>query len=701
MVTRNEALRLLRLATGCPSADFMAGQWEAIDVIANQRRRVLLVQRTGWGKSMVYFLATRILRDDGAGTTLIISPLLALMRNQIATARSLNLAAETINSTNMEDWPDIMARVRAGGVDILLVSPERLENPTFLEDCLLPIAENIEFLVVDEAHCISDWGHDFRPSYQRINRLISNLPPNVAVLATTATANERVVQDVLAQLGEHTQLQRGPLARESIALQVVPLPDRASRLAWLAAALPTIDGSGIVYTSTVRDAKSVTAWLCDQGIDAAAYYGGLTQEAGEENAREELERRLLRNEIKVLVSTNALGMGFDKSDLAFVIHFQAPQSIVHYYQQVGRAGRGIDRAVGVLMTGTEDDEINTFFIEGAFPPVRDVASVLQALDDADDGLTINELLQNLNLRNGQLQKVLKLLAVSDNPPVAKVESRWYRTPQRYVPDRARIQRLAEQRQIEWRRVQEYAEAETCLMEFLSNELDDPDAAECGLCEVCLGEAPVDVHLRRSAIVAAARFIKRSEVPIDPRRAWIARAFDTYGWRGNIRHEHRCEQGRALSVWRDAGWSPLVEQGKEEGRFSDELVDACAEMIARWEPNPAPSWVTCVPSLRSQGLVPDFAARLAHALGIPFVAAVSKLNETQRQRNMLNSYQQAHNLDGAFGVERNAVDGGPVLLVDDVVDSRWSLTVAGALLRAAGSGPVFPLALAYASASIAE
>ncbi|MDB5585897.1 MAG: ATP-dependent helicase, RecQ family [Devosia sp.] len=700
MVTRNDARRLLRQAIENQNADFVEGQWEAIDAIANERQRVLLVQRTGWGKSMVYFLSTRILRDEGAGTTLIISPLLSLMRNQIETARKYGLSAETINSTNPDDWAEIMSRVRDNEIDVLMVSPERLENPQFMDECLLPISENIEFIVVDEAHCISDWGHDFRPSYQRINRLLRDLPPNVAVLATTATANDRVVQDVLVQLGASTSLQRGPLTRETISLQTVDLPDRASRLAWLSSALPQIAGSGIIYTSTVRDAKSVAAWLQEQGIVAEAYYGAL--EADDDfDGRESLEQRLLHNEIKVLVSTNALGMGFDKPDLAFVIHFQAPQSIVHYYQQVGRAGRGIDNAFGVLMAGEEDDEINRHFIGSAFPPARDVENVLQALDDADNGLNNGEFSQHVNLRQGQLLKVLKLLAVVDNPPVAKQGSRWYRTAHPYVDDRARIQRLSAQRQLEWRRVQEYQNADGCLMEFLSSELDDPHAGACGRCQACLGEAPISIRLTRSATNAAARFIKLSEVAIEPRKQWKSGAFDANGWRGNIRQELRNEEGRALAIWRDAGWSPLVEEGKEAAHFSDELVGACVEMINRWQPAPRPQWITCIPSLRSRELVPDFARRLADALGIPFRPAVSKIQETRRQRKMMNSWQQAHNLDGAFAVDPDEVEDGAVLLIDDIVDSRWSMTVVGALLRSAGSGEVFPLALALASASDAE
>ncbi|MDR6852693.1 ATP-dependent DNA helicase RecQ [Sphingomonas sp. BE123] len=698
----DEARELLRRATEGAASEFKDGQWAAIDAIANSRQRVLLVQRTGWGKSMVYFLATRILRDTGAGPTLIISPLLALMRNQLEAAERLGIRAVTINTTNREEWDTIMASVRADEIDLLLVSPERLANQDFLDNCLLPIADRIQFLVVDEAHCISDWGHDFRPDYQRIDRILAQLPPNVAVLATTATANDRVVADVMAQLGNGTHLQRGPLARQSLSLQTVALPDRAVRLAWLAEALRQLPGSGIVYALTKRDVNRVTEWLVSQGIDARAYHGGVggEDEDGEPVAtREELEGMLLRNEIKALVATNALGMGFDKPDLSFVVHFQAPQSIVHYYQQVGRAGRGIEDAYGVLLGGAEDDEINSYFIGQSFPPEWQVERILEALGQAENGMSVIGLTQEINLRRSQIEKVLKMLSVASSGLVTKEGSRWYRTVNPYQPDQERVMRLTNQRQEEWDHVQAYLKTDQCLMRFLGEALDDPDAADCGRCANCLGHPVVDVEVSAAAIAEASRFIKRSDVAIKPRKRWEGGAFPAYGWTGNIPAELQSEEGRALSIWRDAGWGTRVDDDKEAGRFSDELVEACAEMIEeRWHPQPVPTWVTCIPSPRSEALVPDFAARLAARLGIPFIDAVSKVKETQRQRNMMNSWQQSSNLDGAFEVDNDLVQDGPVLLVDDVVDSRWSLTVIGALLREAGAGPVFPLVLASASAA---
>jgi len=390
---KEQAGQFLKQALDDPRAEFRDGQWECIDALVN-RRRMLVVQRTGWGKSMVYFLATRMLRDQGAGATLLISPLLALMRNQILAAERIGVRAATINSSNRDDWNKVQARLLAGEVDILLISPERLANDDFRENVLLPVAGSVGLFVVDEAHCISDWGHDFRPDYRRIVGVLNALPPNIPVLATTATANDRVVEDVAVQLG-NLGIARGPLVRESLRLQNIWMPSPAARMAWLAENLHRIPGSGIVYTLTIRDAERVAEWLRQSGIDARAYHSQV------EN-REELEDRLLQNRIKTLVATVALGMGFDKPDLGFVIHFQRPGSVVHYYQQVGRAGRALVDAYGILLSGSEDDDITDFFIRNAFPPQLHVDEVMAALYEADDGLSIPMMQKHLNLAFGEI-----------------------------------------------------------------------------------------------------------------------------------------------------------------------------------------------------------------------------------------------------------------------------------------------------------
>lgn len=701
MAERAQAEALLRRATGEPTLRFRDGQWEAIDRLVNQRARALVVQRTGWGKSMVYFLAAKLLRDQGAGPTLIISPLLALMRNQIDAANRLGLRAATINSANVGEWNQVKAELFADRIDLLLISPERLANDGFVADVLIPIAGRLGLLVVDEAHCISDWGHDFRPDYRRIVEVLRLLPPNIAVLATTATANRRVVADVEAQLGPNTQTQRGPLMRESIRLQAVRIADAATRLAWLADHVPQLPGSGIVYTLTVRDAQRVADWLRLQGIAAAAYYSGAGEAEGlETNAhREDLERRLLANELKCLVATTALGMGFDKPDLGFVIHYQMPGSVVHYYQQVGRAGRAIAEAFGVLLAGEEDSDINEYFRRTAFPPEWQVERILNALAQAANGLSERELEQEVNLRKGQIEKVLKILSIDANAPIAKDGPKWFRTTNVWQMDHERIARLTRQRENEWAQMQAYLSGRQCLMQFLANALDDDLQRPCGRCAVCVGAPLIPPDVKPATLQAAQRFMRVTEMPLPPKKQIPRNAFPQYGWAGvTIPVQHQAEEGRVFARWGESGWGELVRRGKQAGRFDDALVDGVAEMIRhRWPAAQGLRWVTCVPSLRHPGLVPDFAARLAAALGLPFQPIVQKRRETEPQKQMENRFHQCHNLDGVFGISGDAAAfGGAVLLVDDVSDSGWTMAVIARLLREAGSGPVFPLALASAA-----
>lgn len=701
---REQARTLLQRALGGGSgrgggdgADFRDGQWEAIDALVNHKRKLLVVQRTGWGKSSVYFIATRILRDQGHGPTLIVSPLLALMRNQIEAARRLGIRAVTVNSTNTEDWPALTRSILEGHADAVLISPERLANDNFVRDVLLPVANRIGLLVVDEAHCISDWGHDFRPDYRRLINILQRMPPNMPVLGTTATANDRVVEDVVSQLGD-VQVQRGPLMRDTLSLQATRLPDQSARLAWLAEHIPNLPGTGIIYVLTKRDAAQVSQWLQQNGIDARPYYSGVTTpDVRDSDAyREQLESLLYGNRVKALVATTALGMGYDKPDLGFVIHYQAPGSIVGYYQQVGRAGRGIDDAIGVLLSGREDDDIHAFFRNSAFPDEQHVLSILDALADSD-GLTTRAIENSVNLRIGQIEKALKFLSVDNPAPVVKEGGIWMRTPVPYQMDHERIQHLTGQREQEWHEVQSYIDASDCKMLFLARTLDDPEPRACGRCTSCLGRPVLPEGFSHAYAVAAARFLRHSEFPLENNKQVAQDAFRHYGFRGNLPPDLRAETGRVLSRWGDAGWGRMVADQKHAGRFGDDLVMAMAEMIReRWQPQPAPAWVTCIPSRNHPELVPDFSRRLAQRLSIPFHAAVVKVRENQAQKLQQNRFHQCRNLDGVFAVV-DPVPAGPVLLVDDIVDSGWTLTVASALLRQAGCAAVWPVALAASSA----
>ena len=632
MTERSEALGLLRLVMNDPAADFRRGQWEAIDSLVNRRERLLVVQRTGWGKSYVYFIATRIFRDSGRGPTLIVSPLLALMRNQIEAAGRLGICARTINSTNRENWPELQQAIHAGEVDALLISPERLANDDFVENVLLPIAGRIGLLVVDEAHCISDWGHDFRPDYRRLVNILQRMPGNMPVLGTTATANDRVVNDVRGQLG-NIGIQRGPLMRRTLALQTLRLPSQAARLAWLAEHIDSLPGTGIIYVLTKRDADQVADWLLEHGVSAAAYYSGVNSGGFDDSdaCRRHLEGRLLRNEIKALVATTALGMGYDKPDLGFVVHYQAPSSIVAYYQQVGRAGRGIDYAAGILMSGVEDGNIHEYFRRTAFPKEQWVTAILNALEESD-GMSILQLEEEVNLRRGQIEQALKVLSVENPAPVLKSGSRWRRTPVPYRMNREKIRRLTGQREIEWQQVQDYIDEDGCLMEFLASALDDASSQPCGKCASCLSRPVVDLSVTHRSTTVATRFLRRSELALETNKRAARDAFTEYGFQGNIPDALRAETGRILSRWGDAGWGQQVANDKNGGRFRDALVNAVVEMLnGSWRPSPPPKWVTCVPSRNRPDLVPDYAGRLANALGLPFEPIVVKTRDNDPQK----------------------------------------------------------------------
>jgi ATP-dependent DNA helicase RecQ len=681
----HEALEHLRALTTNPDAVFRDGQLEAIRALVDDRRRVLVVERTGWGKSAVYFIATRMLRDSGFGATLLVSPLIALMANQVEAAARMGLRAAVVNSTNHDAWDDIQQRLEAGEIDLLLVSEQRLSNQEFRQEWLPQLGGRIGMVVIDEVHCISDWGHDFRPHYRRIGHFLHGLPSGVPVIGCTATANDRVIDDVESQLGDGLLTIRGELGREGLRLEVHTDKRRPdARLAWLARNIPDLPGTGVVYCLTRHDVDVVAEFLRDHGITCGTYVGG----GGPEETQEKTEtlRRFLANELQCVVATSALGMGYDKPDVGFVIHYQSPQSAIAYYQQVGRAGRALHESFGILLAGTEDRDIQDWFIDNAFPSEEEVTSVMDALADADGPVRRGQLAARVNIGTSRLDNLMVQLEVEG--AVNKVKTGWERTPADWVYPRERVDQVGAWRREEQAAMEHYLSFEGCRMQYLRTQLDDRNAHPCGICDNCRGERFGRAADGAEVAEADAR-LRDDPVEVLPRKQWPQGLHEPSG---RIPADEQAEVGWCLTRPGDAGWGPLVQSGHDAGRFDDALVEAVAE-LCRGRVAPPPAWLTFVPSDRHPGLVREFAEALASHLSIPAIDAIQKTRATEPQSAMHNSTTQVRNIWQAFEV--GPVPAGSCLLVDDVIDSRWTVAVTSHLLRQAGCDAVIPIALAAA------
>jgi len=689
---RERAEKLLQELAG-PHAELHDDQWAAIEALVVDRRRALVVQRTGWGKSAVYFIAAKLLRADGYGPTVIVSPLLALMRNQVAAAQRAGVVAATINSGNVTEWDEIHERIAAGSVDVLLVSPERLNNPDFRDRVLPRLASDAGLVVIDEAHCVSDWGHDFRPDYRRIRTLLADLGSGIPVLATTATANDRVVTDVAGQIGTmgtDAIVLRGSLDRESLRLSVLNFDDAVQRTTWLSSQLGELPGSGIIYTLTVAAAHDLADVLQAHGHTVAAYTGQ-TDPA----ERETLEAALLNNEVDALVATSALGMGFDKPDLGFVVHVGAPSSPISYYQQVGRAGRGTDRAEVLLLPGPEDTRIWSYFASVAFPREHVVRAVLDALDtERPQSTAALEPLVELN--RSRLEMVLKVLDVDG--AVQRVRGGWLATGAPWHYDTERYERLDAAREAEQQAMLEYQTTTECRMAFLRRQLDDPsltgtpEQRRCGRCDNCTGDhrhSTVDPD----AVAAVRDRLDRPGYALAPRKQWPT-GMAKLGISLSGKISEGAETGRALGRLSSLGWGQRLRAlfDQPDGPVPEEVVEACITVLREWDWAQRPTSVLAMPCPEHPELTQSLAAKLA-TVGRLHDLGTLGVHSDRPPVSAVNSAHRVAALYDSFAVPDHLKDNGPILLVDSLTDSGWTFTVAAHSLRRAGAPAVLPFALA--------
>ncbi len=703
--TRNQEVRAhaeesLRGLVGSPQAKLHEDQWSAIEALVVDRRRALVVQRTGWGKSAVYFVATALLRAAGAGPTIIISPLLALMRNQIAAAERAGIRAVTVNSSNLDEWAEVYRAIEAGEVDVLLVSPERLNNPDFRERALPRLTAATGLVVIDEAHCVSDWGHDFRPDYRRIRTLLAELPAGVPVLATTATANQRVTDDVAEQLSvtgtstlDDVLVLRGTLDRDSLHLAVVELPSPAQRLAWLAENLRTLPGSGIIYCLTVAATEQVSEHLRAAGYEVAAYSGQT-----EETLRRTAEADLLGNRVKALVATSALGMGFDKPDLGFVIHLGAPPSPIAYYQQVGRAGRGLADATVVLLPGREDQEIWNYFAGLAFPAEHQVRATLEALAGRDGPMSTQLLETRVDLSRTRLDMMLKVLDVDG--AVQRVRGGWLSTGQPWQYDEDRYERVRATRRAEEQSMLDYVRTPDCRMQYLRRTLDDDAAERCGRCDRC-GGVQLEVKVVESDVESAGQVLSRPGVPVEARRQWPNGLAEIgLPLKGRIPPAEQAGPGRAIAGITDLGWGAqlraLFHPEEPDGEVPIPLRHAIVTVLDHWEIPEQPHCIVVIESLSRPELVRHLAQGLSKYLGLPIAARLVPDPAVPPEEGSANSAQRVKAVAGRYTLtpaDGEGVQGRSVLLIDDRIVTGWTMTVAARQLRQAGATAVYPLVLA--------
>ncbi len=645
---------------------FYDEQWNAIERLLSGKR-VLVIEKTGFGKSLCYqFTATQL-----PGMAIIFSPLIALMRDQVAYLQSIGIPSECVNSGQTpEKNTRILEEARQGKIKILYITPERQENRRWQE---IVKQLDLSMVVVDEAHCISVWGHDFRPAFRRIINLVQLLPETLPVLATTATATQRVAEDIMTQMGENISLIRGDLLRENLNLRVVNVDSEDAKMEWLAEFFRNQEGTGLIYTGRRADTDLYASWLKHIGISATNYNAGLDREL-----RKEIEEGLKSNRWRCVVSTNALGMGIDKPDIRFIIHTQIPASPTHYYQEIGRAGRdGLPTEIALLYN-PEDKDLPEYFIRNSRPAIKNYLRAIEALKQ--EPLGTYDLTRRTNLTRTQVGVILNDLV--DQGIVCQVAfggSRKYEY-QSNAPflDIRPFEKLRRFKFGELKKMIEYAESSNCRMDYLCRYLGDTSVGRCGKCDN-------DLNRRHQATIT------------DGGREKIRDFWNTYfpelkvgSSRSNL------VDGIASSYYGVSNVGAIIHHCKYEngGHFPDYLLVQTLRAYRKHFGREEFDLVVYVPPTESGDLVEIFAKRVAKNLHFSVSDGLKKMRVTKPQKVFQNSVLKRDNVKEAFYYENPSdIRGKSILVVDDILDSGATIKEIGRAFTKLGAAKIAPLVIA--------
>ena len=663
-MTRQEAELILQKTFKLPS--FYDEQWQTVEKILNGEK-VLLIEKTGFGKSLCFQFPATIFK----GTTVIFSPLIALMRDQVKKLTSLGISAKCINSEQTpEENSQIINEAKQGKIKILYIAPERQENSEWIEATQ---QMNLSMVVVDEAHCISVWGHDFRPAFKRIINLIKLLPEGLPVLSTTATATKRVEQDIAQQIGDNITTIRGYLMRDNFKLFVVKVNSEDEKLIWLGQNIGKISGSGILYTGTRVDTEIYSKWFEHLGISSTAYNAGL-----DTDSRIAIENGLMNNQWKCIISTNALGMGIDKPDIRFIIHTQIPQSPIHYYQEIGRAGRDGNPSYVILFYNPEDKKLPEAFIEGGRPAIKKYERVINSIKV--ELLGERELMKRTNLKQTQI-RVIKADLIEQGiiREVMIGKSKKYEFVRDSQPLNTKaFEELRNAKLIDLENMIEYVETTDSRMKFLCDYLGDNTNHTYTNCDNT-SEKKIVVKITPDWAEKLQNF-RENYFPL----------LDVEGRGSNI------VNGVAASYYGVSNVGAALHRSKYEngGDFPDFLLSLILKAFRKIFGQEKFDLVVYVPPTSSGELVKNFATKVAQVLKFPISHNLQKAKQTKEQKIFENGYLKEENVSGAFTyLNSQEIKGKNILLIDDIFDSGATIKEIGKILTNFGAVKIAPIVIA--------